>query len=380
MVVMDLKVPKFTIYRLYLCHLIDWQYIMGILKGHLLFLTIFLFGISTTGQTLVWSDEFDYTGAIDSEKWHHQTLLPNGQSWYNGEIQHYTNRIENSFVSDGTLKIMAIRENYTQQGVTKEFTSARLNSKFAFTYGRVEVRARLPFGVGTWPAIWTLGQNITEPGGYFYSEFGTTPWPACGEIDIMEHWGMNQDYISSATHTPSSYGGTVNVGGRFVDNVSTEFHDYRLEWSETRLIFSVDNQVHYIYEPSEQNMETWPFDLNQYILLNVAILPDIIPTGFTQDVMEIDYVRVYQNNLNSGQTNRENLRIYPNPSTESISLIGVHDGPLNYRISNSLGQLLMEGRLHQSKGPIDVRELSAGVYFLELTTGQNHFSTKIVKK
>lgn len=353
---------------------------MRIIKVGLLFLTIFLFGISATGQTLVWSDEFDYTGAIDSEKWHHQTLLPNGQSWYNGEIQHYTNRIENSFVSDGTLKIMAIRENFTQQGVTKEFTSARLNSKFAFTYGRVEVRARLPFGVGTWPAIWTLGQNITEPGGYFYSEFGTTPWPACGEIDIMEHWGMNQDYISSATHTPSSYGGTVNVGGRFVDNVSTEFHVYRLEWSETRLIFSVDNQVHYIYEPSEQNMETWPFDLNQYILLNVAILPDIIPTGFTQDAMEIDYVRVYQNNLNTPQANREDLRIYPNPSNEYISVLGVFDGPLNYRILNSLGQLLIEGRLHQSKEPIDIQELSAGVYFLELTTGQNHYARKIVKK
>ena len=189
-------------------------------------LTFLMFSKLVFAQTLVWSDEFDYTGPIDSEKWHHQTLLPNGGSWYNGEIQHYTNRIENSFVSDGTLKIMAIRENYTQQGVTKEFTSARLNSKFAFTYGRVEVRAKLPFGVGTWPAIWTLGQNITEPGGYFYSNYGTTPWPACGEIDIMEHWGINQNYISSATHTPSSYGGTVNVGGRYVDNVSSEFHIY----------------------------------------------------------------------------------------------------------------------------------------------------------
>lgn len=353
---------------------------MKILKAGLFFLSVYLFGNSATAQTLVWSDEFDYTGAIDSEKWYHQTLLPNGQSWYNGEIQHYTNRIENSFVSNGRLKIMAIRENFTQQGVTKEFTSARLNSKFAFTYGRLEVRARLPFGVGTWPAIWTLGQNITEPGGYFYSEFGTTPWPACGEIDIMEHWGINQNYISSATHTPSSYGGTVNVGGRYVDNVSTEFHVYRLEWSETRLIFSVDNQVHYIYEPSEQNLETWPFDLNQYILLNVAILPEIIPTGFTQDAMEIDYVRVYQNNLNTQQANQEDFRIYPNPSTETLNLLGVKDGPIDFRILNNLGQILKDGTLHPSERPIDIRDLTSGVYILEVTTGQNHHYTRIIKK
>ncbi len=353
---------------------------MGTAKGVLSFLTIFLFGFFGRAQTLVWSDEFDYNGPIDSEKWHHQTLLPNGQSWYNGEIQHYTNRVENSFVSDGTLKVMAIRENFTQQGVTKEFTSARLNSKFAFTYGRVEVRARLPFGVGTWPAIWTLGQNITEPGGYFYSEFGNTSWPSCGEIDIMEHWGTNQNYISSATHTPSSYGGTVNVGGRYVDNVSYEFHIYMLEWSETRLIFSVDNQVHYIYQPTEQNMETWPFDLNQYILLNVAILPEIIPTGFTQDAMEIDYVRVYQNNLNTEQANQEDFRIYPNPSTETLNIHGVKDGPVFFRISNGLGQILREGTLRQSKGLIDIRDLTAGAYILELTSGQNRHYARIIKK
>lgn len=331
-------------------------------------------------QTLVWADEFDYNGAIDSEKWHHQTLLPNGESWYNGEIQHYTNRIENSFVSDGTLKIMAIRENYTQQGVTKEFTSARLNSKFAFTYGRVEVRARLPFGVGTWPAIWTLGQNITEPGGYFYANYGTTPWPACGEIDIMEHWGMNQNYISSATHTPSSYGGTVNVGGRYVDNVSSEFHVYMLEWSETRLIFSVDNQVHYIYEPEIQNMETWPFDLNQYILLNVAILPDIIPTGFTQDAMEIDYVRVYQNNLKSGDEVKDEFKIYPNPIQDVLIIKRADETELAYRLLNNLGQVIKEGRLEAGNTEIDIRDLSSGSYILELNDGKNHQVSKIIKK
>ncbi|HAA20506.1 MAG TPA: beta-glucanase, partial [Cytophagales bacterium] len=148
---------------------------------------------------LVWSDEFDGDGALDPEKWHHQTQLPEGGSWFNGEIQHYTNRTENSYQADGNLNLVLKRENFTDQGQTKTFTSARLNSKFAFTYGRVEVRAILPEGVGTWPAIWMLGKNINEAGAYWQEQgFGTTTWPACCEIDIMEHWGDNQDFVQAA--------------------------------------------------------------------------------------------------------------------------------------------------------------------------------------
>ncbi len=100
---------------------------------------------------LVWSDEFDGNGAINSTKWFHQTQLPLGGSWYNGEVQHYTDRIDNSYVSNGTLKIVAKEETYTDQGYTKEYTSARLNSKYAFTYGKVEIKAKLPQGAGTVP-------------------------------------------------------------------------------------------------------------------------------------------------------------------------------------------------------------------------------------
>jgi beta-glucanase (GH16 family) len=140
--------------------------------------------------------------------------LPLPDGWFNGEIQHYTDREENSYQENGRLHLVAQRERFTDQGVTKNFTSARLNSKFAFTYGRVDIRAKLPTGVGTWPALWMLGRNIDEDGAYWENQgFGTTPWPACGEIDIMEHWGDNQNYVSSAMHTPSSFGGTVNVGG-----------------------------------------------------------------------------------------------------------------------------------------------------------------------
>ena len=250
--------------------------------------------VADNGPQLVWSDEFNGSGAINTTNWFHQTQLPNGESWYNGEIQHYTNRTDNSNVSGGFLNIIAKKEEFTDQGHTKQYTSARLNSKFAFTYGRVEVRAKLPTGVGTWPAIWLLGRNINEPGAYWETQgYGAVSWPVCGEVDIMEHWGSNQNYVSSAIHTPSSYGGTINHGGQTIPTASSAFHVYALEWTEEKMVFSVDDVVHYTYNPAVKNSDTWPFDTEQYIILNIAILPSIDP-AFTQSTMEIDYVRVYQ--------------------------------------------------------------------------------------
>ena len=231
--------------------------------------------------------------AINSTNWFHQTRLPNGWGWFNGEQQHYTDRIENSYVSNGSLKIVAMKGNYTDQGHTKQYTSARLNSKYAFKYGRVEVRAKMPTGAGTWPAIWTLGKNITENGGYWQTQgYGTTGWPACGEIDIVEHWGNNQNYVQSAMHTPSSHGGTVNYGGQYINTASEQFHTYEMDWNSDRIIFSVNGFEHYRYAPTVKNSETWPYDAEQYLLLNIAI-QDNISSSFDQSAMEIDYVRVY---------------------------------------------------------------------------------------
>jgi len=250
--------------------------------------------VTDNGPQLVWSDEFNGSGAINTSNWFHQTQLPNGESWYNGEIQHYTNRTDNSNVSGGQLNIIAKKEVFSDQGIIKEYTSARLNSKFAFTYGRVEVRAKLPTGVGTWPAIWLLGRNINEPGAYWETQgYGAVGWPACGEVDIMEHWGSNQNYVSSAIHTPSSYGGTINHGGQTIPTASTTFHTYAMEWTEEEMVFSVDGVVHYTYNPAIKNSDTWPFDTDQYIILNIAVQPSIDP-AFNQSAMEIDYIRVYQ--------------------------------------------------------------------------------------
>lgn len=237
--------------------------------------------------------------SVNSAKWYQQTRLPNGSGWYNNEQQHYTNRTDNSYVSNGSLKIVAKKERYQDQGVTKNYTSARLNSKFAFQYGRVEVRAKLPSGLGTWPAIWMLGKNISELGAYWQTQgFGTTSWPASGEVDIMEHWGRNENEIQSAMHTPSSYGSTVNNGGQYIATATSEFHIYKLEWTAEKMVFSVDDNIHYTYAPEIKNASTWPFDSEQYLLLNFAIEAQI-EESFTEAEMEIDYVRIYADNADT---------------------------------------------------------------------------------
>jgi beta-glucanase (GH16 family) len=267
-----------------------------------LFLNFSYAQVDVVYSDLVWSDEFDSNGItpINATKWHHQTQIPAGGNWYNNEQQHYTNFLSNSFVENGVLKIVAKREVLNNQGVTKQFTSARLNSKFAFTYGRVDIRAKVPTNQGTWPALWLLGKNITEPGGFFAATHGTTPWPACGEIDIMEHGitpSQPAGYVQSALHTPSSSGATINHGGTIANNLGNSFHVYSMNWSPFQITFLLDGVPFYTYNPSVKNASTWPFTADQYLLLNIAMggVAGNIPSNFNQATMEIDYVRVYQN-------------------------------------------------------------------------------------
>jgi beta-glucanase (GH16 family) len=244
-------------------------------------------------SAFAWCEKPKNANPVDSLKWFHQTQLPNGKSWHNQEQQHYTNRLENAYVSDGLLKIKAKKETFKDQGVSKKYTSARLNSKFAFTYGRVEVRAKLPEGHGTWPAIWMLPKNIAEAGAYFETQgFGNQSWPDCGEIDILEHWGKNQNHAQSAIHTRSSHGNTINLGGQRVPTISSQFHIYTLDWTAEKLVFSVDGKPHYTYSPVIKNQATWPFDSPQYVLLNFAI-EKVIDSEFTEATFDIDYVRIY---------------------------------------------------------------------------------------
>lgn len=336
---------------------------------------------------LVWADEFNGSGAIDTSKWFHQTQLPAGGSWFNGEIQHYTNRTANSYLDSGFLHLVAKRENFTNQGQTKTHTSARLNSKFAFREGRVEVRAMMPTGVGTWPAIWMLGKNINENGAYWDNQgFGTTPWPACGEIDIMEHWGDNQNFVQSAMHTPSSFGNTVNKGGQTIPTTSTAFHVYALEWGPDKMVFSVDGRVHYTYEPLVKNPSTWPFNADQYLLLNIAIQPNILP-AFTESAMVVDYVRVYQLNTTSvAEVARPvALKVYPNPTREQlhIALPVLSDRPIAVQLYNAQGQLLRSEQHLASERVLQLEALGslpAGLYIVQLQSEGRSYVARFSKE
>jgi beta-glucanase (GH16 family) len=345
---------------------------------------------------LVWADEFDTDGAVDDTKWHHQTFGPNGGVWFNGEQQHYTDSQDNSFVSGGFLNIVAKRESVTQGGITLDFSSARLNSKFAFTYGRVDVRARLPFGDGTWPAIWTLGKNITEEGAWFETQgFGTTPWPACGEIDIMEHGLHAVNVVSSALHTTSSSGATVNTDTFTLVDVANNFHTYSVNWSPNQITFMVDGVGYYTYVkppfvdnggggPAQDQPDGvhdgWPFDLDQFLLLNVAMggIGGAIDPNFTESAMVIDYVRVYQNNpLSTSDVFADKFAVYPNPS-ENTGVLNIRTSETIDKVElyNTVGQLILNksGNTNQ----INVNNVASGMYLMKIYSGNNSVVKRVL--
>ncbi len=232
---------------------------------------------------LVWQDEFDTDGSPDVEKWNYD-IGTGSNGWGNNESQYYTDRTDNVTIGDGVLKITAKKESFEGS----DYTSARLKTegKFDFTYGRVDVKAKLPSGGGAWPAIWMLGSN-----------FSTVGWPKCGEMDIMEYVANNPGTIQSAIHTPSSSGATINVKSTSIINETSEFHIYSVIWSDKNIKFLVDGEEFYTYDPDVKNESTWPFNADQFLILNVALggtLGGTIDPGFDETVMEIDYVRVYQ--------------------------------------------------------------------------------------
>ncbi|MCK8479824.1 glycoside hydrolase family 16 protein [Psychroserpens algicola] len=225
-------------------------------------------------NTLIWSDEFDTNGAPDAANW---TYDLGAGGWGNGEVQTYTNTAENVIVEDGFLKITAKADG-------SGYTSARLKSEnlFEFTYGRVEVRAKLPASIGTWPAIWMLG-----------ADYDTNTWPACGEIDIMEQTGQDKNRVLATVHHPAVSPGAGDGSDTILTTSTTEFHNYTVEWTPDTITFLVDDTVYH----TVANSLDLPFESDFFLILNIAMggtLGGDIDPAFTEDSMEIDYVRVYQ--------------------------------------------------------------------------------------
>jgi beta-glucanase (GH16 family) len=307
-----------------------------------------------------------------------------GTSWFGNEQQHYTNRIDNSYVSNGTLKVVAKREAYTNHGTTKQFTSARLNSKFSFKYGRVEVRAKLSEGNGTLPAIWMLGKNINELGAYWQlNGYGSVSWPACGEIDIMEYWGSN--FISSAVHHPIDGNLSIDeyvANYQYKEGVTSDFHIYAVEWNNERITLSVDGINHLNYEPVIKNQYTWPFDAEQFILLNIAITPNI-SNAFVQSSMEIDYVRIYQQTSlgNSNVTEQNDLVNFPNPVKDKLNII-IPESQIGNQatIYSLLGKEHNSYILNNMQTILDVSAYQNGIYLLKIESSSGTKTYKIIKE
>lgn len=233
----------------------------------------------TVGLSLIFSDEFNTPGAPDPSKWGYD--IGNGSNgWGNEEKQYYTNRTENAVVQNGALRIVLKKENFSGFN----YTSARLltANKFSFKYGIIEARAKLPAGGGTWPAIWSLGSNI-----------GSVGWPACGEIDIMEHKGNDLNRIFGTLHYPGRSGGSADGSSRIISNATTEFHIYKVEWTAAAIKIYVDDVLYH----TVANSNAIPFNHNFFLIMNVAMggtFGGAIDPNFTEAAMEVDYIRVYQ--------------------------------------------------------------------------------------
>lgn len=238
---------------------------------------------------LSWSDEFNTAdgSAVDPESWTFQT---GGTGWGNAELEYYTDRLDNAYIENpdgenGVLVIKAIKEKYERL----QYTSARITTrrKMEFMFGRVEIRAQIPYGQGIWPALWMIGN--------------TDSWPSTGEIDIMENIGKEPNIVHGTIHGPG-YSGAKNIGKPYSlpdgANFSDDYHLYAIEWEPNVIRFYVDNVLYHTVTPADlPEGTTWVYDHPFYLIMNVAVgggwpgYPNST-TVFPQ-TMKVDYVRIY---------------------------------------------------------------------------------------
>ena len=232
-------------------------------------------GGSGNNDVLVWSDEFDGDGSINTDDWNYET---GGGGWGNQEVQVYTASSANILKENGILKITAVKES------NGSYTSARITTqnKIDFKYARVDIRAKLPSKAGTWPALWMLGSNFSD---------SSVGWPKCGEIDIMEQF-EDKTYVKATCHWDNN-GSNADYGQQTNLSTPTEFHVYSLDWRQGSIKAYIDNVEYF----SMSTNNTLPFDANFFLIFNLAMggtNGGVIDPNFTSDSMEVDYIRVYQ--------------------------------------------------------------------------------------
>ncbi|RLD79979.1 MAG: glycoside hydrolase family 16 protein [Bacteroidetes bacterium] len=324
---------------------------------------------------LVWSDEFEYTGLPDDSKWNYDV---GGDGWGNNELQFYTNaRTQNARVENGNLIIEAHKESYGGNN----YTSARLitKNKGDWLYGKIDVRAKLPGGTGSWPAVWMLPTDWAYGG-----------WPASGEIDIMEYVGYDKGVVHGTVHT-EAYNHMLNTqkGSQIiVADAEDAFHIYSMEWSETKIYIFVDN-IKYFTFYAQGDYKTWPFDQRFHLLLNIAVGGNWGGVNGVDDNifpirMEVDYVRVYQDKTLSLKPleNTLSIDIFPNPSKDMIFVKTTKEFSQVdfYSLSGKRIKTYYNG-LNKS-AEINISTLQQGVYLLKLRTDKAEIigQTKFIKK
>ena len=242
---------------------------------------------SPAGWHLAWSDEFDTDGLPDPRKWAHDTGM-NKAGWHNHERQYYADRrAENAVVRGGKLLLTARQETLKDAADWggQTYTSARLITRglAEWTYGFMEVRARLPCARGTWPAIWMLASQ--------------GPWPMGGELDIMEFVGRDPGRVFSTVHMGAGYGDRGVGGTTWLPDACEAFHRYQMRWTQQEVLFGVDGFSYLRYPRLTGGVATWPFDAPQFLILNIAVGGDLggpVDDAALPAVMEVDYVRVWQ--------------------------------------------------------------------------------------
>ena len=342
----------------------------------------------TISYTLVWYDDFD-NSEIDINKWNFE-IGTGDWGWGNNEAQYYTNSPDNAYIDNGILVIQALHENYGGMS----YTSARLTTKNKgdWMQGKLEIRASLPTGIGTWPAIWMLPTDWAYGG-----------WPESGEIDIMEHVGYNPNWIHGTIHTDeyNHMDGTQLGGQIHIDDASSNFHTYSIAWTDEYIKWYVDDvQFYSFFNDNQGNFATWPFNQNFHLIINLAVggtwggQQGIDSSAFPAQ-FKIDYVKVYEvSQLSSNDrmlpTRHQFYQNFPNPfnpvTTFRYDL--PEDGLVNITIydllGNEINNLVKSNQLSGYK-TIDWdatdnqgRQISAGVYLYSIEAGNFRQTKKMI--